>query len=51
MTLIEKKDTSCKNNIGIIRNLEINFHDENSYNYNNIIVIYLSEPYISSIKK
>ena len=29
MTFIEKKDISCKNNIGIRRNLEIKFHDEN----------------------
>jgi len=39
MTFIEKKDISCKNNIGIISNLEIKFLDENYYNYNNITVI------------
>ena len=41
MTFIEKKDISCKNNIGIIRNLEIKFHDENCYNYNNFTFIYI----------
>ncbi len=35
MTFIEKKDISYKNNIGNIKNLEIEFQDE-SY-YNNII--------------
>ena len=41
MTFIEKKEISCKNNIGIIRNLEIKFHYENYYSYNNITVIYI----------
>ncbi len=36
---MKKKDNSCKNNIGIIRNLEIKFYDENCYNYNNITFI------------
>ncbi len=40
MTFHEKKHISCTNNIGILRNLEIKFHDENYYNYNNITVIY-----------
>jgi hypothetical protein len=40
MTFIEKKDISCKNNIGIIRNLEIKFHDDNCYNYKNSYVYY-----------
>jgi hypothetical protein len=39
MPFIEKIDISCKNNIGITRNLEIKFHDENCYNYNNITFI------------
>jgi hypothetical protein len=43
ITFSEKKDISCKNNIGIIRNLEIQFHDENCYNYKNITVIYISQ--------
>jgi hypothetical protein len=41
MKFIEKKDISSKNNIGIIRNLEIKFYAENCYNYNNITVIYI----------
>jgi len=41
MTFHEKKHISCTNNIGILRNLEIKFHDENYYNYNNITVIYI----------
>ena len=41
MTFSEKKEISYKNNIGIIRNLEIKFHYENYYNYNNITVIYM----------
>ncbi len=34
MALLEKKGISCKNNIDVIRNLEIIFHDENCYSYN-----------------
>ena len=41
MKFSEKKDISYKNNIGIIRNLEIKFHEENYYNYNNTTVIYI----------
>ncbi len=37
MTFAEKNKTfSGKNNIAIIKNLEIKFHDENCHNYNNI---------------
>jgi hypothetical protein len=50
MTLSEKKDISCKNNIGIIRNLEIRFQDENFYNYNNITFIGILQSYVSSMK-
>ncbi len=46
MTFGEKKDISCKNNIDIIRNLEIKFQDENYYNYNNITFIYIYYSYI-----
>ncbi len=41
MTLREKKGISCKNYVGITRNLEIKFQYENYYNYNNITVIYI----------
>ena len=52
MTFREKKHIACTNNIGILRNLEIKFHDEkNYYNYNNITVIYKLQPHLSSIKK
>ena len=47
MTFIEKTDISCKNNIGIIRYLEIKFHDENCYNYNNITFKCILQLYIS----
>jgi hypothetical protein len=50
MTFSEKK-IMCKNNVGIISNLKIKFDYENYYNYNNITVIYILQPYISSIKK
>ena len=46
MTLREK-GISCKNNIDIIRNLEIKFHDENCYNYNNITFKCILQLYIS----
>ncbi len=36
----KKKHIAFTNNIGILRNLEIKFHDENYCNYNNITVIY-----------
>ncbi len=39
MTFPEKKNILCKNDIGIIKNLEIKFEDENYYNYNNTTVI------------
>ncbi len=42
-----KKNISCKNNIGIIRNLEIKFQDKNYYNYNNITFIYILVIYIT----
>ena len=45
MKFIEKK-ISCKNNIGIIRNLENKFHDENCFNYNNITFISIIQSYI-----
>jgi len=51
MTFIEKKDISCKNNIGITRNLEIKFHDENCYNYNNITFICILQAQISPMKE
>jgi hypothetical protein len=41
MSFIEKKDISCENVVGIIRSLEIKFHDEDCYNYNNITFICL----------
>ncbi len=48
MTFREKKDISCKNNIGILRNLEIKFQDENYYTYNNNTFIYILQTNISS---
>ncbi len=51
MRFIEKKDISRKNDIGIIRNLEVKFHDENFYNYNNITVIYKLQSYILSMNE
>ena len=51
MAFIEKKEISSKNNIGIIRNLEIKFHDENCYNYNNITFICILQSYISSMNE
>ena len=36
----------CKNVIGIIRNLEIKFRDENYYNYINITFIYITVLFI-----
>ena len=48
MTFLEKKDILYKNNIVIIRNLEIKFHDENCYNYN-IAFICILQSYISSM--
>ncbi len=51
MTFIEKKDILCKNNIGIMRNLEIKVHDENCYNYNNITFICIKQSYISSMNE
>jgi len=36
----------CKNDIVIIRNLEIKFHVENCYNYNNITFICILQSYI-----
>jgi len=51
MTFIEKKNISCKNNIGIRRNLEIKFHDENCYNYNNITFRCILQSYISSMNE
>jgi hypothetical protein len=46
-----KKDISCKNNIVFIRNLEIKFHDENCYNYNNITFICILQSYRSSMNE
>ena len=52
MTFTEKNKTfSGKNNIAIIKNLEIKFHDENCHNYNNITFICILQPYISSLNK
>jgi len=51
MTFIEKKTFRLKNNIGIIRNLEIKFHDENCYNYNNISFICILQSNISSVNQ
>jgi len=46
MTFNEKKGNLCKNNSVIIRDLEIKFHDENFYNYNNITFICILQSYI-----
>ena len=36
----KKKDILCKNNIGIIRSLEIKFHDHSHMCYSHIYIIY-----------
>ncbi len=50
MTFTEKNKTFCVN-IGIIRNLETKFPDENCYNYNNITFTCLLQSYISSLNE